>query len=93
VRQRSVRQQDLYSVSSEAAKPEIKYASTMKALGAADMDFLIGLLGQIANAGSQGRKLDPMGTDFMISVIKGFSREIRLKRCLQAKWLPCTWRA
>jgi hypothetical protein len=85
VRQRSVRQQDLYSVSSEAAKPEIKYASTMKALGAADIDFLIGLLGQIANAGSQGRKLDPMGTDFTISVIKGIQPRDQIEAMLASQ--------
>src|SRR5258708_38798247 len=53
----------------EAAKLEIEYAPIMKALGTADIDFLMGLLGQISNAGSQGR--DPVGVNFMLAVIKG----------------------
>src|SRR5215472_4727424 len=44
----------------------------MEALGTADIDFLISLLGQIGNAGSQGRELDPVGINFMLSVSKGF---------------------
>src|SRR5258708_24721776 len=53
----------------EAAKLEIEYAPIMKALGTAGIDFLMGLLGQISNAGSQGR--DPVGVNVMLAVIKG----------------------
>jgi hypothetical protein len=49
----------------------IGYFLLMEALGTIDNDFLIGLLGQLSNAGSQGRELDPVGINFMISVIKG----------------------
>jgi hypothetical protein len=43
----------------------------MAALGTNDIDFLNGLLCQLSNAGSFGRELDPMGINFMLSVIKG----------------------
>jgi hypothetical protein len=49
----------------------IGYFPLREALATIDNDFLIGLLGQLSNAGSQGRELDPVGINFMISVIKG----------------------
>jgi hypothetical protein len=57
----------------------------MKALGSADMDFVIGLLGQIANAGSQGRECDPVGTNFMISVIKGIQPRDQIEAMLASQ--------
>jgi hypothetical protein len=73
------------SARSESDKPEIEYAPIMKALGAADMDFLIGLLSQISNAGSQGHELDPVGTNFMLSVIKGIQPRDQVEAMLASQ--------
>jgi hypothetical protein len=57
----------------------------MKALGTADIDFLIGLLGQISNAGSQGRELDPVGVNFMLAVIKGIQPRDQVEAMLASQ--------
>ncbi len=67
----------------EAAKLEIEYAPIMKALGTADIDFLMGLLGQISNAGSQGR--DPVGVNFMLAVIKGIQPRDQVEAMLASQ--------
>jgi len=69
----------------EAAKLEIEYAPIMKALGTADIDFLMGLLGQISNAGSRGRELDPVGVDFMLAVIKGIQPRDQVEAMLASQ--------
>jgi hypothetical protein len=43
----------------------------MEAVGTRDHDFLHGLLQQLANAGTQGQKVDASGLNFMLSVVKG----------------------
>ena len=43
----------------------------MAALGTTDSAFFSGLLGQLANAGTQGRRLDERGVNFMLGVVKG----------------------
>jgi hypothetical protein len=47
----------------------------MEALGTKDEDFYNGLLGQLANAGTQGRKVDARGLNFMLSVARGIEPE------------------
>jgi hypothetical protein len=69
----------------EAAKLEIEYAPIMKALGTAEIDFLIGLLGQISNAGSRGRELDPVGVNFMLAVIKGIQPRDQVEAMLASQ--------
>jgi hypothetical protein len=61
------------------------YFLLMEALGTTDSDFLIGLLGQLGNAGSQGRELDPVGINFMISVIKGIQPRDQVEAMLASQ--------
>ena len=70
---------------SEAAKLEIEYAPIMKVLGTADIDFLIGFLGQIGNAASQGGELETVGVNFMISVIKGIQPRDQVEAMLASQ--------
>jgi hypothetical protein len=57
----------------------------MEALGAVDLDFLIGLLGQVSNAGSHGHELDPVGINFMLSVIKGIQPRDQVEAMLASQ--------
>jgi hypothetical protein len=50
---------------------DVGHALLADALGTADYDFVRGLLGQLANAGSRGREIDETGLNFMVSVVKG----------------------
>jgi hypothetical protein len=60
-------------------------ALLMEALGAADQDFLNGLLQQLANAGSQGREIDERGLNFMLSVVKGIEPRDQIEAMLAAQ--------
>ena len=66
-------------------KLEIKYAPVMKALGTDDIDFMIGLVGQISNAGSDGRERDPVGVNFRLSVIKGIQPRDQIEAMLASQ--------
>src|SRR6266446_4031969 len=57
----------------------------MDALGTADLVFYNGLLGQLANAGSQGRQLDEGGLNFILSVVKGIQPRDQLEVMLAAQ--------
>ena len=57
----------------------------MEAVGTADWDFLDGLLGQLANAGSQGRQIDERGLNFMLSVVKGIKPRDQIEAMLAAQ--------
>jgi hypothetical protein len=74
------------AASPEATKKlEIKYAPVMKALGMDDIDFMIGLVGQISNAGSDGRERDPVGVNFRLSVIKGIQPRDQIEAMLASQ--------
>ncbi len=57
----------------------------MEALGTTELDFLRGLLGQLANAGSQGGQVDEDGLNFMLSVVKGIEPEDEIESMLAAQ--------
>ena len=57
----------------------------MDALGTRELDFLDGLLGQLANAGTQGRQVDERGVNFMLSVIKGVEPRDQIETMLAAQ--------
>ena len=57
----------------------------MDALGTTEPDFLAGLIGQLANAGSQGRKVDESGLNFMLSVVKGVEPRDQVETMLAAQ--------
>lgn len=56
-----------------------------QALGKVDLDFLNGLLGQLANAGSAGREIDEQGLNFMLSVIKSVEPTDQVEAMLAAQ--------
>ena len=57
----------------------------MEALGTADPYFLNGLLGQLANVGTQGRAVDERGLNFMLAVIKGIEPKDQVEAMLAAQ--------
>ncbi len=57
----------------------------MEALGTVELDFLDGLLGQLANAGTQGRVVDERGLNFMLAVVKGVEPKDQVETMLAAQ--------
>jgi hypothetical protein len=72
-------------ISPDHACPRVGLALLMEAMGTTDADFLEGLLGQLANAGSQGRQVDERGLNFMLSVVKGIAPKDQLETMLAAQ--------
>ena len=64
----------------------------MDALGTADIDFFDGLLRQLANAGSQGKKVDESTLNFMLSVVQGIKPTDQVEAMLARRWPPFTTR-
>ena len=63
----------------------VGHALLMKALGTVDRDFMDGLLGQLANAGTHGRTVDGRGLNFMLSVVKGVEPKDQVEAMLAAQ--------
>jgi hypothetical protein len=61
------------------------YAVLMAKLGTTDFDFLIGLLGQLVDAGSSSPKLDDQRIDFMLSAVKGIEPRDQVEAMLAAQ--------
>jgi hypothetical protein len=61
------------------------YALLMEAFGTTNLDFTVGLIGQLANAGSNGREVDVIATNFMISVIDGIKPRDQMEAMLAAQ--------
>ena len=57
----------------------------MEALGTVDLDFLNGLLTQLANVGSQGKAVDESGLNFMLAVVKGVEPKDQVEAMLAAQ--------
>jgi len=57
----------------------------MEAIGTADPYFCDGLLGQLANVGTQGRDLDERGINFMLAVVKGIEPKDQIEAMLAAQ--------
>ena len=66
-------------------EPEIGQLLLMEALGTADPYFLDGVLGQLANAGTQGRAVDERGINFMLAVVKGIEPKDQVEAMLAAQ--------
>jgi hypothetical protein len=60
-------------------------ALLMETLGTADQDFLQGLLGQLANACSQGGQTNEHGLNFMVSVVKQIKPRDQIEAMLAAQ--------
>jgi hypothetical protein len=72
-------------ISLDHHEPAIGHLLLMEALGTTDLDFLGGLLEQLANAGSQGRKVDERGLNFMLSVVRGVEPKNEVEAMLSAQ--------
>ena len=60
-------------VSTDHPMPSLRNALIMRALATADPDFFDGLLSQLVNVGSPGKKADERGLNFMLSMVKGIA--------------------
>jgi hypothetical protein len=77
--------ENVVSISNDHPDGDIGSALLMEALGTADEDFLNGLLGQLANAGTQGRQFDERGLNFMVSIVKGIKPRDQIETMLAAQ--------
>ncbi len=66
-------------------EPVVGGVLLMEALGTAEPDFLDGLLGQLANAGTQGRAVDERGLNFMLAMVKGVKPKDQVEAMLAAQ--------
>ncbi len=57
----------------------------MEAIGTVELDFLNGILKQLANAGSQGKSVDESGLNFMLAVVKGVEPKDQVEAMLAAQ--------
>jgi len=57
----------------------------MEALGTTDVDFVNGLIEQLASTGSHGGQVDEHGLNFMLSVVKGIKPKDPLEAMLAAQ--------
>jgi hypothetical protein len=60
-------------------------ALLMRALGTTDAYFTDGLLGQLANVGTQGRDVDECGINFMLAMVKGIEPKDQVEAMLAAQ--------
>lgn len=72
-------------ISPDHACPPLGLALLMEALATTDADFLDGLLGQLANAGSRGREVDERGLNFMLSVVKAIEPKDEVETMIAAQ--------
>ena len=61
------------------------YLLLMEALGTVSLDFMNGLLSQLANAGSRGHQIDEGALNFMLSVVTGLKPKDQLEAMLAAQ--------
>jgi hypothetical protein len=61
------------------------HALLMEALGTAHLDFVNGLLQQLANAGSQGQRADESAINFLLSIVKGGKPKDQFEAMLSAQ--------
>jgi hypothetical protein len=64
---------------------DIGFALLMEAFGTADEDFLNGLVGQLANAGTQKRQINERELNFMVSVVKDIKPRDQIEAMLAAQ--------
>jgi hypothetical protein len=72
-------------ISPDHPEPALGQVLLMEALGTRDGDFLDGLLSQLANAGTQGPKVDERVLNFMLSVVKGVKPTDEVEAMLAAQ--------
>jgi len=72
-------------VSTDHPMPSLGNALNMHALGTADTDFFDGLLGQLINVGTHGKKPDERGVNFVLAMIKGIAPKDEVESMLAAQ--------
>jgi hypothetical protein len=67
----------------------------MDAVGTVDQDVFNGLVNQLVavSTDTEAGKISEGRLNFMLSVIKGVSRETRSRRCWRPRWLRFIWPA
>ena len=65
--------------------PHLGNALIMESLGTADFDFYDGLLTQLVNVGTQGRKPDERGTNFMLAMVRGIGPKDEIEAMMAAQ--------
>jgi hypothetical protein len=65
--------------------PCMAQALLMEALATTDACFVVGLIGQLADAGTRRRKLDERELNFMLSVVKGAKPKDQIEAMLAAQ--------
>src|SRR5262245_44063332 len=58
------------AIAPDHPEPALGHVLLMKALGTKDLDFLDGMLWQLANAGTQGKTANARELNFLLSVVK-----------------------
>jgi hypothetical protein len=76
---------DVATISPDHPEPEIGRSLLMEAVGTANPYFLDGLLGQLANATTQGGAVDERGLNFMLAVVKGVEPKDQVEAMLAAQ--------
>ena len=64
------------------ADPDLAHILMMADLGTCDLNFLIGMQGQIATIGAPGRKIDEGASNFLLSVVRGVQPRDELEAML-----------
>ena len=72
-------------IAPDHADPKMGQALLMEALATADPCFVVGLVTQLADAGTQGRKVDERALNFMLSVVKGVKPKDQMEAMLAAQ--------
>jgi hypothetical protein len=65
--------------------PHLGNALIMESLGTADADFYDGLLSQLFNVGTQGKKPDERGTNFMLAMVRGIGPKDEVEAMMAAQ--------
>jgi hypothetical protein len=76
---------DVATISPDHPDAGIGHLLLMKALGTTELDFIDGLLAQLANAATKGRAVDDRGLNFMLAVIKGIEPRDQVEAMLAAQ--------
>jgi len=76
---------EVASISVDHENQRVGYSLLMEALGTDELDFLDGIVGQLANVGTKGRDVDERGLNFMLAVVKGIEPKDQVETMLAAQ--------
>jgi hypothetical protein len=72
-------------LSADHPLPYLGNALIMESLGTADFDFYDGLLTQLVNVGTQGKKPDERETNFMLAMVRGIGPKDEVEAMMAAQ--------